>query len=91
VPKSLRSSVKEILDDLDAEELLAIGAPTDEYLSDAQDFAERLVRGETMTAELVQTIWVGRFYPDCGLLKKNLAGQLAAALNELERPPLRSD
>lgn len=82
---ALLSRVKQAVDDLDPEGLLALGAPNDEYMAEAQDFARRLDRGQSFTPDLVAEIWIAWFYPDCGLVRKELAAALAGRLNALRR------
>ena len=79
----LLTEVKSILDALDPEGLLALGAPSDEYLPEARDFAARIRRGETITGEAARRTWVGWFYRGCGLERRGLADVLAERLAEL--------
>lgn len=86
---SLLSRVRCVIDELDPEGLRTLGAPSDEYLPEAEEFAERLERGEVLTPDAVTEIWVAWFYPACGLVKKQLAGQLANNLNGVVGPSPR--
>ncbi len=56
--------VKRVLDDADVEGLLKMGAPPDEYASEARTLAEAIRRGRTMTPEYVRDVWLRSF--GCG-------------------------
>lgn len=75
--------VKLVLDDFDPEGLLALGAPKDEYLSEAREFAARIRHGETMTSDVVLHVWRKWFGQDCRLARNGLADALARCLGEL--------
>ena len=82
---ALVSEIKSILDELDPEGLLAMGAPRDdEYLPEARDFAARIRRGETITGEVVLRVWVGWFSSEGSLARSDLADVLAGRLGALK-------
>lgn len=51
-------AVKKILDRVDAEGLLAMGAPKDEYKREAITLATMIARGETITGARVRDVWL---------------------------------
>lgn len=53
----LYERVLHVINDVDPERLLAIGGPRDEYRDEAEEFTERLSRGEELTPDLVAQVW----------------------------------
>ena len=56
--------VKKVLDELDPEGLLKMGAPKDEYSSEAHSLELALARGERITAAYVRDVWL--YWFGCG-------------------------
>ena len=79
----LIARVRAVIDALDPEGLLKMGAPDDEYGPEALDFANRIAEGEVMTSEVVQRVWVRWFSADCGLVQQALADAIAERLRDL--------
>jgi len=73
-----------VIDALDPEGLLRMGAPSDEYAPEANILADLIGGGEPITPDLVEKVWVECFYPNCGLLSKELVQPLTDALVEIE-------
>lgn len=72
--------VKRLVDEADPMGLVVIGAPDDEYDSQAREVARHLLHGEAITEEWVRRTWpewFGRQPPAC------LAQRLAAVQAEL--------
>lgn len=56
--------VKKVLDELDPEGFLKMGAPKDEYSSEAHSLALALARGQRISAEYVRDVWL--YWFGCG-------------------------
>lgn len=56
--------VKKVLDELDPEGFLKMGAPKDEYSSEAHSLAIALTRGDRISAEYVRDVWL--YWFGCG-------------------------
>ena len=80
-PPPLVVAIAAAINELDPEGLLASGAPPDEYLPEAREFAARIQAEEDVTADVVERVWIERFYPGCGLVRRRLAGALTEALH----------
>jgi hypothetical protein len=77
------AQVRDVICHLDPEDLLAAGAPADEYDREAEIFTLRIIASEEITPEIARSLWLERFYPDCLLVRKNLEVPLARALQEI--------
>jgi len=53
--------VEAVLREVDPEGLLRMGAPSDEYASEAKTIAEALVRGHAVTPDYVRDVWLVSF------------------------------
>lgn len=62
-PRVARAAVKRLVDQLDPEGLLRIGAPPDEYDAEIDDFVAAVLADATVTESLVQDIWARWFGP----------------------------
>jgi hypothetical protein len=51
----LLAAIKEAIDELDPEGLLASGSPSDEYLPEALDFVACVQAGHSLTVDLVKS------------------------------------
>jgi hypothetical protein len=56
--------VKKVLDELDPEGLLKMGAPKDEYTPEAHSLALALTRGDLITGAYVRDVWL--YWFACG-------------------------
>lgn len=73
----------DVLSQRDPEELLAVGAPADEYAPEANDLAQRLRDGQQITREVVVEVWERWFGPDSGYARKAVAEDLDALATAL--------
>jgi hypothetical protein len=78
------TAVLDVLSRQDPEELLAIGAPADEYEPEANDFAQRLRDGQQITGDVVVEVWERWLGPDSEYVRGAAAGDVDALATILD-------
>jgi hypothetical protein len=61
--RELRAAVRGVMNELDPEGLLRMGAPSDEYDGEVDDFVGVIVRVVEVTEALVRATWAKWFWP----------------------------
>jgi hypothetical protein len=90
IPAALRartpyfSQALQVISRHDPEGLLDIGAPSDEYAPEAEDFARLLTAGATLTPEVVADVWEHWFGPDSGLVTDGGPAAVSALADDLD-------
>ena len=78
------AQVLEVVNYYDPENLLAIGAPADEYECEVHDLSVRIRSGEPMTSDVVRTVWERWFGPGSCLSARMIDDDLEEFASRLD-------